>query len=64
MNFRWQLSNYDRLTGEVDPRVILNGLVRSDSIANLDVSYEGEGSVGDVAQPGWLGWLLGKIWPF
>ena len=53
-----------KLTGEVSPLVVVNGAVRSDSIANLNVSYDAEGSVGDVAKPGWLGWILGKLWPF
>ena len=53
-----------KLTGEVNPLVVLNGAVRSDSIANLNVSYDAAGSVGDVAKPGWLGWILGKLWPF
>lgn len=53
-----------KLTGEVSPNAIANGVVRSDNVANLDVTYEGDGPVGDVTKPGFLGWLLNKLWPF
>ena len=52
------------LTGEVSPKVVVNGMVKSDVIANLDVTYGGTGAVGDVTKPGFLGWLLNKLWPF
>jgi flagellar L-ring protein precursor FlgH len=54
-----------KLTGDVEPRFLgPNGTVRSDNIANLNVSYEGSGTISDTAKPGWLGWLLSKLWPF
>jgi flagellar L-ring protein precursor FlgH len=53
-----------RLTGEVAPETVTAGKVRSDSLVNLNITYEGAGSVSDVARPGLLGWLLGKLWPF
>ncbi len=53
-----------RLSGEVAPTAIVNGRVRSDSIANLTIAYEGSGAASDVSKPGWLGWILGKLWPF
>ena len=54
-----------RLTGEIAPiNVSQNNIVASSSVANLDIEYDGEGSTGDNAKPGLLGWLLGKIWPF
>jgi flagellar L-ring protein precursor FlgH len=49
-----------KLTGEVHPRFIdENYTVRSDKIANLDISYEASGSVGDVSKRGFFGWLFG-----
>ena len=53
-----------KLTGEVAPQSIVGDKVRSDSIVNLNIVYEGDGSVSDSAKPGVLGWLLGKLWPF
>ena len=38
--------------------------VDSEKIANLDVHYDGKGSVGDVAHPGILSKFLNEIWPF
>ncbi len=53
-----------KLTGEVAPQSIVGDKVRSDSVVNLSIVYEGDGSVSDVAKPGILGWILGKFWPF
>lgn len=53
-----------RLTGEIASTAITNNMVRSDNIANLSLAYEGSGSVSDSGKPGWLGWLLSKLWPF
>ena len=53
-----------KLTGEVAPQSIVGDKVRSDSLVNLNIVYEGSGSVSDQANPGILGWLLGKLWPF
>lgn len=53
-----------KLTGEVAPQSIVGDKVRSDSLVNLNIVYEGSGSVSDQANPGVLGWLLGKLWPF
>jgi DNA-directed RNA polymerase subunit H (RpoH/RPB5) len=47
-----------RLTGEVAPGAIQNGTVQADRVMNLHVSEE------EPRKPGWLAWLLGKIWPF
>lgn len=53
-----------KLTGEVAPQSVVGDKVRSDSVVNLNIVYEGSGSVSDPASPGILGWLLGKLWPF
>jgi flagellar L-ring protein precursor FlgH len=53
-----------RLTGEVTPLVLVNNAVRSDNIAGLNITYEGSGTVSDQTKPGWLGWILNKLWPF
>ncbi len=53
-----------RLTGEVNPETVAAGRVRSESLVNLNITYEGSGAVSDVSKPGILGWLLGKLWPF
>ena len=53
-----------RLTGDVSPKSVINGRIRSDAIANLDITYDGSGSVSDGTNPGWLGWILSKLWPF
>ncbi len=42
----------------------LTNTVDSEKIANLDVHYDGEGSVGDLAHPGILSKFLNEIWPF
>jgi flagellar basal body L-ring protein FlgH len=33
-------------------------------IANLAISYEGKGLVGNKQRPGFLAGVLDKIWPF
>jgi flagellar L-ring protein precursor FlgH len=53
-----------KLTGEVSPNFIVGDHVRSDNMANLSITYEGTGAVSDLTNPGWLGWLFGKFWPF
>ncbi len=53
-----------KLTGEITASAVANGAVRSDSIANLNITYDGSGAVSDTAKPGWLAWLLAKLWPF
>lgn len=45
----------------VDP---FTNTVDSEKIANLDVVYDGNGSVGDVAHPGLLSKIINEIWPF
>lgn len=54
------------LSGIVDDDVIdpLTNTVDSERIENLDVRYDGVGSVGDVAHQGWLSKFLNQIWPF
>lgn len=54
------------LSGIVDDDVIdpLTNTVDSERIENMDVRYDGSGSVGDVAHPGWLSKFLNQIWPF
>ena len=54
-----------RLSGEVSPEnVEALKTVRSSNIANLDIEYDGRGTTGDSTKPGWLGWILSKLWPF
>jgi flagellar L-ring protein precursor FlgH len=53
-----------RLTGEVAPQSILGDKVRSDSVVNLCISYDGDGPADDVTKPGALQWVLSKLWPF
>ena len=53
-----------RLTGEVSPDAVILNKVRSDSVVNLNITYDGSGSVSDTAKPGFLGWVLSKLWPF
>jgi flagellar L-ring protein precursor FlgH len=53
-----------KLTGEVAPTSVVGDKVPSDRVVNLAISYEGSGSVSDNANPGILGWVLGKLWPF
>lgn len=54
------------LSGIVDDDVIdaLTNTVDSERIENMDVRYDGSGSVGDVAHPGWVSKFLNQIWPF
>lgn len=54
-----------RVSGIVSPTFIrADRSVMADKIAHLQVSYTGSGSVGDNAEPGFFGKILGKIWPF
>jgi flagellar L-ring protein precursor FlgH len=54
-----------RLSGEVHPdNVTVDRTAKSSSIVNLDIEYDGAGTVGDQAKPGFLGWLINKLWPF
>jgi flagellar L-ring protein precursor FlgH len=54
-----------RISGIVSPQSIAQDrTVRADKIAHLQVAYEGSGSVGDKAEPGFLGKILGALWPF
>lgn len=54
-----------RLTGVVAAASVKeNNVVHSDDIADLNLSYEGSGSVSDSQKPGILGWLISKLWPF
>lgn len=54
-----------RVSGEVSPSAVgVGNTVRSSDIVNLDIEYDGEGTAGDQAKPGWLSWILGKFWPF
>lgn len=54
------------LSGIVDDDAVdaLTNTVDSEKIANMDVRYDGSGSVGDVAHPGWVSKFLNQIWPF
>lgn len=53
------------ISGIVSPQFIRpDRSVQSNQIAHLVLSYTGSGSVGDNAEPGFLGGVLGKIWPF
>ncbi|MBI4244072.1 MAG: flagellar basal body L-ring protein FlgH [Planctomycetes bacterium] len=54
-----------KLTGVVSVNAVREGgIAMSDDIADLDLSYEGSGSVSDSSKRGILGWLLSIIWPF
>ncbi len=53
-----------RLTGEVSPQFIVNHTVKSEDLVNQEISLRGEGPMSDVSKPGFLGWLLDKLWPF
>ena len=53
-----------KLTGEVSSKQVFNGQIRSEQVANLNVTYEASGTVGDTSKPGWLSWILNKLWPF
>lgn len=53
-----------RLTGEIAQDAIVGNKVTSDKVVNFTVTYEGSGAASDVTQPGVVGWLLGKLWPF
>lgn len=55
---------YIRLTGEVAPTAVENNIVKSEKIANLDITYEGSGPANDSSKPGFFGWLFDKLWPF
>ncbi|MBI2898728.1 MAG: flagellar basal body L-ring protein FlgH [Planctomycetes bacterium] len=53
-----------RLTGEVSPNFVVNRTVKSEDIVNQSIEVSGSGPASDVSKPGWLGWLLDKLWPF
>ncbi|MHC4605501.1 MAG: flagellar basal body L-ring protein FlgH [Planctomycetota bacterium] len=54
-----------RLTGMVSPRFVdASRTTTSSEVLNLDIEYDGEGTTGDGAKLGLLGWLLSKLWPF
>ena len=52
-----------RVTGEVSPQAIVDGCIRSDDIANLDLTSTESGSTGESGSC-WLGRMLSKLWPF
>ena len=52
-----------RVTGEVSPRAIVDGCIRSDGIANLDLTCTESGATGESGSC-WLGRMLSKLWPF
>jgi flagellar L-ring protein precursor FlgH len=53
------------LRGVVRPEDIeSNNQISSMLIANLAISYEGKGLVGNKQRPGFLSGVLDKIWPF
>ncbi len=54
------------LSGIIDDDAVdtLTNTVDSERIASMDVRYDGAGSVGDVAHPGWVSKFLNQIWPF
>lgn len=53
-----------KLTGEVAPGDVTPLGVRSDKIANLDIQYEGVGSVSAATKRGLLAQILDFLWPF
>lgn len=53
-----------KLTGEVAPKDVTPLGVRSDKIANLDIQYEGDGSVSAATKRGLLARILDFLWPF
>ncbi len=55
---------YIRLTGVVAPTAVVNNVVKSEDIANLDITNEGSGPASDSSEPGFFGWLFDKLWPF
>ncbi len=52
------------LTGEVSPKAIINNVVKSEKIANLDIRVVGEGPANSVAKPGLMTRILDWLWPF
>lgn len=52
------------LSGECAPSAVAGGTIRSDRVANMKVKLEGNGDVNSAQRPGWLGWILGVLWPF
>ncbi|OHB70064.1 MAG: hypothetical protein A2W23_08290 [Planctomycetes bacterium RBG_16_43_13] len=53
-----------KLTGKIDQKSVTDSKVLSSNIADLNITYEGDGSVNDTQKPGVIGWLLGQLWPF
>lgn len=53
-----------KLTGEVAPKDVTPLGVRSDKIANLEIQYEGDGSVSAATKRGLLARILDFLWPF
>ncbi|MDP6958960.1 MAG: flagellar basal body L-ring protein FlgH [Planctomycetota bacterium] len=52
------------LTGEVSPKAIVNNVVKSERIANLDIRVVGEGPANSVTKPGFMTRFLDWLWPF
>ncbi len=53
------------LTGVIDPDDLsLSGMIRSEDVAQLNISYTGRGSVSDSQRRGWLTKVLDMFWPF
>jgi flagellar L-ring protein FlgH len=63
------------MVGEEEHHIYLSGVVRridiadddtvpSSRIADAEVEYTGRGDISDTQRRGWLGRLVGKLWPF
>jgi flagellar L-ring protein precursor FlgH len=52
------------LTGEVSPKAVVNNMVKSEKIANLDIRVVGEGPANSVTKPGIMTRILDWLWPF
>ena len=63
------------MVGEEEHHIYLSGVVRridiadddtvpSSRIADAEVEYTGRGDISDTQRRGWLGRLMGKLWPF
>jgi flagellar L-ring protein precursor FlgH len=58
-------TEYIKLSGIIDPENVQDGRsIRSAQIADMKVVYDGAGSIGDSQKPGFLSWVLNKLWPF